>query len=76
MVYYQDDLLTVELRDLQMKGIPQGSMLSPILCNLYYGHAEKRVFGEKSNAANIGILDGRTLVLRLMDDYLIISIDE
>lgn len=28
----------------QIRGIPQGSVLSPLLCNLYYGDAEKKVF--------------------------------
>lgn len=28
----------------QIRGIPQGSVLSPLLCNLYYGDAERRVF--------------------------------
>jgi retron-type reverse transcriptase len=27
----------------QIRGIPQGSVLSPLLCNLYYGDVENRV---------------------------------
>ena len=29
----------------QVKGIPQGSILSPLLCTMYYGHVERLVFG-------------------------------
>ena len=27
----------------KVRGIPQGSILSPLLCNLYYGEAERQV---------------------------------
>eukprot|EP01035_Chromulina_nebulosa_P018513 gene18513-24230_t len=59
----------------QIKGIPQGSILSPILCNLYYGKAEAEIFGTNKQIETIGLKD-KTLILRLMDDYIVISLDK
>jgi hypothetical protein len=71
----------------QITGIPQGSMLSPLFCNLYYGFLENLFFhlssknGENScsennlNADPFGLKSQETLITRLMDDYLIISTD-
>lgn len=51
----------------QKQGIPQGSILSSILCSFFYGDFEKRC---------LGFLDGQScLLLRLIDDFLLITID-
>jgi telomerase reverse transcriptase len=59
----------------QVKGIPQGSVLSPLLCNLYYGNAERKVFGSKDEIQILGIRD-KSLIMRMMDDYIMISLDK
>lgn len=52
----------------QMIGIPQGSILSPLLCNIYYGNIEQHEFVSKPLE--------NTVVMRQMDDYLVISTDQ
>ena len=61
----------------QVTGIPQGSVLSPLLCNLYYGHAERKIFGsdQGQEVQLLGLRD-KTLVMRWMDDYLVISTEQ
>jgi len=52
----------------QKKGIPQGSVLSSLLCNLFYGGFE---------AEHLGFLqDERSLLLRLIDDFLLVTTDK
>lgn len=72
----------------QIKGIPQGSKVSALLCTLYYGYIEHQVFDLHRKAPDeplipcsqpmhfdpLGLESGETLLLRCMDDYLIISI--
>jgi telomerase reverse transcriptase len=50
----------------QKNGIPQGSVLSSLLCNFFYGKLEKH---------ELSFLQGRqdTLLLRLIDDFLLIT---
>ncbi|KAK1143635.1 Telomerase reverse transcriptase [Aspergillus melleus] len=49
----------------QRKGIPQGSRVSSLLCNLFYGQMERDV---------LGFLDPHeALLLRLVDDFLLIT---
>ena len=49
----------------QKAGIPQGSVLSSLLCNYFYAELEK---------ACLGFLEGReSILLRLIDDFLLIT---
>ncbi|CAE7177976.1 hypothetical protein PTNB85_02944 [Pyrenophora teres f. teres] len=52
----------------QKTGIPQGSVLSSILCNYFYAELERDVLGFA--------LGDDCLLLRLLDDFLLISISE
>lgn len=56
----------------QVHGIPQGSVLSPLLCNFYYGNAEGNLFGTREEIKLLG-LSSQSVILRMMDDYLMIS---
>jgi telomerase reverse transcriptase len=48
----------------QKKGIPQGSILSSLLCSFFYGAFE---------AENLSFLDERSLFVRYIDDFLLIT---
>jgi telomerase reverse transcriptase len=50
----------------QKNGIPQGSILSSILCNFFYAELEREVLSFARG-------DG-TLLLRLLDDFLLITV--
>lgn len=49
----------------QRNGIPQGSMLSSLLCNYFYAELEREVLGFLSPE--------QSLLLRLVDDFLLIT---
>ncbi|OQO07688.1 hypothetical protein B0A48_07385 [Cryoendolithus antarcticus] len=51
----------------QKEGIPQGSIVSSLLCSYFYGELEQRCLGF--------IRDGQSLLLRLIDDFLVITTD-
>ena len=51
----------------QKQGIPQGSIISSLLCSYVYAELERDVLGF--------LKDGNTLLLRLIDDFLVISPD-
>lgn len=51
----------------QRNGIPQGSVLSSLLCNLFYGELEREVLGF--------LQCDQALLLRLIDDFLLITSD-
>lgn len=52
----------------QKAGIPQGSILSSLLCNLFYADLERE---------HLGFLrDDESLLLRLIDDFLLITTNE
>lgn len=52
----------------QKNGIPQGSVLSSLLCNFFYGSLEKDIlqFTRRSD----------TVLIRLIDDFLLVSLDQ
>lgn len=66
---------------LQSTGIPQGSILSTLLCNYYYGNVEKSLLGdvlEKKKDADVTCLSvdddsHATLLVRIVDDFLLIT---
>ncbi|KAG9006699.1 hypothetical protein FRB93_008431 [Tulasnella sp. JGI-2019a] len=49
----------------QTVGIPQGSVLSTLLCSFFYGDMEKRKFNFRDDPCN--------LLLRYVDDYLLVT---
>ncbi|KAK0836388.1 Telomerase reverse transcriptase, partial [Friedmanniomyces endolithicus] len=51
----------------QKRGIPQGSIVSSLLCSYLYAGLERDVLGF--------LAEGQTLLLRLIDDFLVISTD-
>jgi telomerase reverse transcriptase len=73
---------------LQRKGIPQGSILSSLLCNAYFGNIEDKLFlgvFEKdslvikgSNPSNNALVESPSalhFLVRIVDDFLLISTD-
>lgn len=52
----------------QKVGIPQGSVVSTVLCNIFYAHLEKKKLPFLQD------VDG--LLLRLIDDFLFISMNK
>lgn len=52
----------------QRRGIPQGSVLSSLLCNFFYGEFEN---------SHLGFLQpGESLLLRLIDDFLLLTTNQ
>lgn len=49
----------------QKEGIPQGSVISTLLCSFFYGELEREYFDF--------LTDGDSLLLRLIDDFLLIT---
>ncbi|KAJ2742925.1 Telomerase reverse transcriptase [Coemansia sp. BCRC 34301] len=53
----------------QKKGIPQGSVLSTMLCNFFYGQLEREHLAALVDPT-------RTLMMRMVDDFIVISSDQ
>lgn len=49
----------------QKEGIPQGSVISTLLCSFFYGELERECFGF--------LTEGDSLMLRMIDDFLLIT---
>lgn len=58
----------------QASGIPQGSVLSTILCNYYYGDLESRLLGDLFEPAQSRHCVH--LLVRIVDDFLLLSTDK
>ena len=59
----------------QSSGIPQGSVLSTILCNYYYGDLEAKLLGDLFDSRHFVDSEARPLhlLVRNVDDFLLIS---
>lgn len=53
----------------QKAGIPQGSIVSSLLCSYFYAELEREVLDFIQD-------DGKSILLRLIDDFLVISTDQ
>jgi telomerase reverse transcriptase len=53
----------------QTAGIPQGSVLSSLLCSFFYGDFER------ARLARVLSLAGASLLLRLIDDFLLVTLE-
>lgn len=65
----------------QKQGIPQGSIVSSILCNLYYGNIEQTMldpclFSQQSTFTNNESTGHLHLLVRVVDDFLLITTDK
>lgn len=69
----------------QKTGIPQGSILSSLLCNCFYAELEAEELGflghdgessESSNSSDSSDSRNNCLLLRLIDDFLLITTDQ
>ncbi|GLD92821.1 hypothetical protein PINS_up001400 [Pythium insidiosum] len=70
------NVIKVEDQELvQVQGIPQGSVLSTTLCNLYYAHFERRVLQKQLKVETRDRCDcsGHELLMRYTDDFLFLS---
>lgn len=64
--HVQRNVVTIDKRFFkQIRGIPQGSILSSLLCNFFYGAFENSCLGF--------LQPGESLLLRLIDDFLLIT---
>jgi telomerase reverse transcriptase len=68
----------------QVIGIPQGSVISSLLCSFFYGNLEKTHFGDiMSDSSSVSlnspklvkITDLSQMLVRLIDDYLLVTTD-
>ncbi|KAL2072875.1 hypothetical protein VTL71DRAFT_12218 [Oculimacula yallundae] len=60
----------------QKKGIPQGSVLSSLLCNYFYADLEARHLSFLNTGNNNNNKPGESLLLRLIDDFLLITTNQ
>jgi len=65
---------------LQSTGIPQGSVLSTMLCNFYYGNVERELLpgtffggGEGHSELNRVVGDDELLLVRMVDDFMLVT---
>ncbi|MCJ1310200.1 hypothetical protein MMC25_003861 [Agyrium rufum] len=57
----------------QKQGIPQGSVLSSLLCNFFYADFEAKHLSFLQSGSEGGDGKGESLLLRLIDDFLLIT---
>lgn len=56
----------------QKEGIPQGSIVSSLLCSYFYAELEREVLGFVTGGKG----EGESLLLRLIDDFLVITTEK
>ena len=58
---------------LQEEGIPQGSVLSSLLCSLYYGHMERYTLADLPIQFSDGVDSDKGVLMRFIDDSLFVT---
>jgi hypothetical protein len=59
----------------QSTGIPQGSVMSSMLCNYYYASVESKLLSEHFKESTTTLQEEEGLLVRMVDDYMIVTSD-
>jgi hypothetical protein len=59
----------------QSTGIPQGSVLSSMLCNYYYANVESKLLSEHFKDSTTTLREEDDFLVRMVDDYMLVTSD-
>lgn len=60
----------------QRTGIPQGSVLSTMLCNFYYGSVERKLLSDCFGKPKATTASQHSLLVRMVDDFMLVTTDQ
>ena len=58
---------------MQREGIAQGSVLSTLLCNIYFGNVEEELLKGVFGSGGPGDGGEQNLLLRVVDDFMLVT---